>query len=118
MHAACAGLNFYIIKLLLEHDEDPVTVDKRGNSTFQLMIKWNRIMKDLQSDYRVTFRLMMKEAKHKYGNDIGTIITRTNFHSLHLSCESGIHGPPGPRTDRSDLVRDFPNIVGPGPIWS
>ena len=87
MHAACAGLNFYIIKLLLEHDEDPVTVDKRGNSTFQLMIKWNRIMKDLQSDYRVTFRLMMKEAKHKYGNDIGTIITRTYFHSLHLSCE-------------------------------
>ena len=79
MHAACAGLNFYIIKLLLEHDEDPVTVDKRGNSTFQLMIKWNRIMKDLQSDYRVTFRLMMKEAKHKYGNDIGMIITRTYF---------------------------------------
>ena len=79
MHAACAGLNFYIIKLLLEHDEDPVTVDKRGNSTFQLMIKWNRIMKDLQSDYRVTFRLMMKEAKHKYGNDIEMIITRTYF---------------------------------------
>ena len=36
-------------------------------------------MKDLQSDYRVTFRLMMKEAKHKYGNDIEMIITRTYF---------------------------------------
>ena len=77
LHAACAGLNFYIIKLLLEHDEDPVTVDKRGNSTFQLMIKWNRIMKDLVADYRVTFRLMMKEAKHKYGNDIGMIFNPT-----------------------------------------
>ena len=29
--------------------------------------------------------------------------------------QSGIHGPPGPRTDQSDLVLDFLNFVGPGP---
>ena len=31
---------------------------------------------------------------------------------------AGIHQPPGPRTDRSVLVRDFRNFVGPGPSWS
>ena len=36
LHGACAGLNFYIIKLLLDHSEDPASVDKRGNSTFQV----------------------------------------------------------------------------------
>ena len=29
---------------------------------------------------------------------------------------SGIHEPPGPRTDRSDLVLDFLIFFGPGPI--
>ena len=29
---------------------------------------------------------------------------------------AGIHGPPGPGTDRSDLVRDFLNFIGPGPV--
>ena len=28
----------------------------------------------------------------------------------------GIHGPPGPGTDGSESVRDFPNFVGPGPV--
>ena len=28
----------------------------------------------------------------------------------------GIHGPPGPGTNRYDLVRDFPNLAAPGPI--
>ena len=28
----------------------------------------------------------------------------------------GIHGPPGPVTNRSDSVRDFQNFVGPGPV--
>ena len=27
--------------------------------------------------------------------------------------KQGIYGPPGPRTDRSDLVLDFLNFVGP-----
>ena len=31
---------------------------------------------------------------------------------------TGIHGPPDPGTDRSDLVRDFLNFVGPGPARS
>ena len=29
---------------------------------------------------------------------------------------SGINGRPGPGTDQSDLVRDFLNFVGPGPL--
>ena len=40
-------------------------------------------MKDLVADYRVTFRLMMKEAKHKYGNDIGMILNPC--HATRLS---------------------------------
>ena len=28
----------------------------------------------------------------------------------------GIHGPPGPGTDRSESVRDFQNFVGPGSV--
>jgi len=31
---------------------------------------------------------------------------------------SGIHEPPGPRTDRSDLVLDFLIFFGPGPVRS
>ena len=31
---------------------------------------------------------------------------------------SGIHGPRGPGTDRSESVRDFQNFGGPGPVWS
>ena len=31
---------------------------------------------------------------------------------------SGIHEPPGRRTDRSDLVLDFLNFFGPGPVRS
>ena len=30
--------------------------------------------------------------------------------------KAGIHGPPGPGTDRSEPVRDFRNFVGPGPV--
>ena len=35
-----------------------------------------------------------------------------------LSPIAGIHEPPGPRTDRSDLVLDFLNFFGPGPVRS
>ena len=45
-------------------------------------------MKDLVADYRVTFRLMMKEAKHKYGNDIGMILN-----PCHATCHLAMHGP-------------------------
>ena len=30
----------------------------------------------------------------------------------------GIHGPPGPGTDRSESVRDLEFFLGPGPNWS
>ena len=30
---------------------------------------------------------------------------------------TGIHGPEGPGTDRSESVRDFQNFVGPGLVW-
>ena len=29
---------------------------------------------------------------------------------------SGIHVPPGPRTDRSESVRDFQNLIHPGSV--
>merc|ERR1712126_189264 len=52
-------------------------------------IEWNRIMKDLQSDYRVTFRLMMKEAKHKYGNDIVNKVYENGETTLHTAVIKG-----------------------------
>ena len=35
---------------------------------------------------------------------------------IHTSLETGIHGPPGPGTDRSESVPDFQNFSGPGPV--
>ena len=35
-----------------------------------------------------------------------------------MRSRAGIHEPPGPRTDRSDLVLDFLNFFGPGPVRS
>ena len=33
-----------------------------------------------------------------------------------LSFSSGMHGPPGPGTDRSESIRDFQNFGGPGAV--
>ena len=38
--------------------------------------------------------------------------------SVILCVGAGIHEPPGPTTDRSDLVLDFLNFFGPGPVRS
>ena len=70
LHAACAGLHFYVIKILLEHDEDPTCTDRRGNSAIQLMILWNRIGKDIYQSYRDTLRLMIKKARELYGKNV------------------------------------------------
>ena len=35
---------------------------------------------------------------------------------LTLTFCAGIHEPSGPGTDRTDLVRDFLNFIGPGPV--
>ena len=35
----------------------------------------------------------------------------------HFIALAGAHEPPDPGTDRSDLVRDFKNLVGPGPFY-
>merc|ERR1712235_20361 len=70
LHAACAGLHFYVIKILLEHDEDPTCTDRRGNSAIQLMILWNRIGKDIYQSYRDILRLMIKKARELYGKNV------------------------------------------------
>jgi len=85
LHAACAGFNFYIIRLLLEHGEDPASMDKRGNSAFQVMIKWNRVDQELVSDYRSTFRSMMKHAKAKHGDDIVNRVFDNQETCLHTA---------------------------------
>ena len=40
---------------------------------------------------------------------------QTNFQcrKIKVSLEPGIHRPPGPGTDRSELVKDFQIFVGP-----
>jgi len=85
LHAACAGLNFYIIRLLLERGEDPASMDKRGNSAFQLMIKWNKVDQGLTSDYRSTFRLMMKMAKKIHGDEIVNRVFDNQETCLHTA---------------------------------
>ena len=39
-----------------------------------------------------------------------------NLEIAKLRGWSGIHGRPGPGTDRSESVRDFPIFLGPGPV--
>jgi len=63
LHAACAGFNFYIIRLLLEHGEDPASMDKRGNSAFQVM----------------------KHAKAKHGDDIVNRVFDNQETCLHTA---------------------------------
>ena len=36
--------------------------------------------------------------------------------ALQTLFQAGIHGPPDPGTDQSDLNRDFLNFLGPGPV--
>ena len=44
---------------------------------------------------------------HMQGLSIGTVLN-----AFYLISQSGIH----PETDRSELVRDFKNLLGPGPF--
>ena len=44
---------------------------------------------------------------HMQGLSIGTVLN-----AFYLISQSGIH----PETDRSELVRDFKNLLGPGPV--
>ena len=41
---------------------------------------------------------------------------RDKFRARMKYLNPGIQGPPGPGTDRSELVRDFQHFVGPGPL--
>ena len=49
------------------------------------MIKWNKIERSLVQDYRTTFRLMMREAKSRYGTDIINKVFENGETCLHTA---------------------------------
>ena len=43
---------------------------------------------------------------------------QNDFSRCEITSVAGIHGRPGPGTDRSESVRDFQNFDGPGSVQS
>ena len=69
----------------------------------QLPLKFNFFFRDI--NFSVNFS--------KVSNNLGI---KSDFSQSAIQFVSGIHEPSGPGTDRSDLIRDFLNFIGPGKL--
>ena len=85
LHAACAGFHIYIIKILLEKNEDPSVTDKRGNCALQLLLKWNRIEEDDIPDYKRILKLMLQSKQEKHEKKIMNKVYPNGDTCLHTA---------------------------------